>query len=323
MNTERSVWRVRMASRICACFFIVSSAASADEGGVSFWLPGQFGSLASVPGTPGWALPVIYYHMDGDEGSSKNFPIGGVITAGIDAGADLAFFVPTYTFAGPVVGGQLSLSLAWAYGQTDVSAQATLTGPRGNVISANPSDSTTGSSDLYPSASLKWNDGTNNYLAYAMAGVPVGSYEVGRLANVGTNHWSIDAGGGYTYFNQKNGRELSAVAGLTYNFENSDTDYRNGVDGHIDLAASQFFSPTLHVGLVGYIYYQLGADSGSGARLGDFKSRVYSIGPQVGMFLGERKLYLNLKGYYEFDAQNRPEGWNAWLTLLIPFGTHG
>ena len=25
--------------------------------------------------------------------------------------------------------------------------------------------------------------------------------------------------------------------------------------------------------------------------------------------------YLNLKGYYEFAAANRPDGWNAWLTL--------
>src|SRR5262245_7846766 len=151
-----------------------------------------------------------------------------------DAGADLAFFVPTYTFANAVLGGQLSLSMAWAYGETDVSAQATLTGPRGNTITLHPSDSTTGSSDLYPTAALKWHDGNDNYMAYTMVGVPVGEYDDNALANIGTNHWSIDAGGGYTYFNQKNGREISAVAGLTYNFENPDTDYQNGVDGHID-----------------------------------------------------------------------------------------
>ncbi|WP_414645128.1 hypothetical protein [Bradyrhizobium sp.] len=29
--------------------------ALADVGGVSFWLPGIFGSLAAVPVTPGWA----------------------------------------------------------------------------------------------------------------------------------------------------------------------------------------------------------------------------------------------------------------------------
>ena len=27
--------------------------------------------------------------------------------------------------------------------------------------------------------------------------------------------------------------------------------------------------------------------------------------------------HLNLKGYYEFGAQNRPEGWNAWVTFAI------
>jgi hypothetical protein len=30
------------------------SLARADEGGVSFWFPGQFGSLAAVPQAPGW-----------------------------------------------------------------------------------------------------------------------------------------------------------------------------------------------------------------------------------------------------------------------------
>ena len=27
--------------------------------------------------------------------------------------------------------------------------------------------------------------------------------------------------------------------------------------------------------------------------------------------------YINLKGYWEFGAQNRPEGWNTWLTFAI------
>jgi len=27
--------------------------------------------------------------------------------------------------------------------------------------------------------------------------------------------------------------------------------------------------------------------------------------------------YINVKGYKEFAAQNRPEGWNAWLTFAI------
>jgi hypothetical protein len=36
----------------------------ADENGVSFWVPGFFGSLAATPQQPGWSLASIYYHTD-------------------------------------------------------------------------------------------------------------------------------------------------------------------------------------------------------------------------------------------------------------------
>ena len=107
--------------------------------------------------------------------------------------------------------------------------------------------------------------------------------------------------------------------GFTYNFENPDTDYKNGVDLHLDWAASQFLSKQVAIGLVGYAYQQVSGDSGAGARLGDFKSRVFGIGPQLSYIipLGEPQGYLNLKGYKEFDAENRAEGWNVWLTFAI------
>ena len=72
--------------------------------------------------------------------------------------------------------------------------------------------------------------------------------------------------------------------------------------------------------LVDYFYQQITGDSGSGAMLGDFKSRVVDIGPQVGYFfeLWKRTWYVNVKGYYEFAAKNRPDGWTVWLSLIIP-----
>jgi hypothetical protein len=38
-----------------------TSVAKADEGGVSFWIPGFFGSLAAAPLQPGWSLTTIEY----------------------------------------------------------------------------------------------------------------------------------------------------------------------------------------------------------------------------------------------------------------------
>jgi hypothetical protein len=39
-----------------AAVMIAPTAARADEGGVSFWVPGFFGSLAATPLTPGFCL---------------------------------------------------------------------------------------------------------------------------------------------------------------------------------------------------------------------------------------------------------------------------
>ena len=47
---------------LAAALALVSQASLADEGGVSFWIPGFFGSLAATPQQPGWSLVNMYYH---------------------------------------------------------------------------------------------------------------------------------------------------------------------------------------------------------------------------------------------------------------------
>ncbi|MGY1458368.1 SphA family protein [Luteimonas sp. A534] len=294
----------------------------ADEGGVSFWMPGQFASFVAAPGDPGWSLGMVYYHATTDADAAQSFPRGGRIAAGLDVRVDLLLLAPTFVVKTPVAGGQAAFSIAGYVGRVDVETTAMLQGPLGNTFTGGLRDSLQGVGDLYPSASLKWNHGNHNNMVYTMAGVPVGSYRADRLANLGSNHWSVDVGGGYTYLNSTKGREFSAAVGVTHNWENPDTGYQNGVSAHLDWAASQFLSETTHVGLGGYFYRQVTGDSGAGAVLGDFKSRVSGIGPQVGYFfpLGAHKGYVNAKGIYEFDARNRPSGWNAWVTLAIPLG---
>src|SRR5664279_6489332 len=48
---------------------VMSTASLADESGTSFWLPGTYGSLAAVPGTPGWAVATVYYHTSVSAGA--------------------------------------------------------------------------------------------------------------------------------------------------------------------------------------------------------------------------------------------------------------
>ena len=80
---------------------------------------------------------------------------------------------------------------------------------------------------------------------------------------------------------------------------------------------SHFFNK-FQLGLVGYYFQQVTDDFGAPPSLDGFRSRVAGIGPQVGFLfpLGGMQGYINVKGYKEIAAQNRPEGWNAWLTSL-------
>lgn len=313
--------------------------ARADEGGVSFWVPGFFGSLAATPQQPGWSVAEIYYHTSvaasGNVALAKEIQIGQIpanlnatLNANVNANVNLGFVAATYVFATPVLGGQASASLLGAYGSNSTTLAGaltgTLTGPGGAGIPFSRFDSIDSSliafGDLIPQFTLKWNQGVNNYMTYITGDIPVGAYDSMRLANLGLGHGAIDAGGGYTYFNPQTGHELSGVLGFTYNSINPATQYQSGVDMHFDWGASQFLTKQVQVGLAGYVYREIGCDSGSGDRVGCFQSQVAGIGPQVGFIipLGDKMQgYLNLKSYWEFAAENRPSGWNSWVTFAI------
>jgi hypothetical protein len=329
----------RRAASIVAAFVVAAFAASvgsarADEGGVSFWIPGFYGSLAATPQVPGWALATIDYHTSVSAGPDVAFarqvpvghitvPFSGIVTGNLNASADIGMAIPEYVFATPVLGGQAAVGMIIPFGNARTSVDAALmgaVGPIGFTVGGSRTDDVTGLGDLVPQASLRWHDGVHNWMTYITGDVPVGRYDPMSLANLGIGHGAIDAGGGYTYLDQATGREFSAVLGFTYNFINPDTQYQNGVDMHLDWGASQFLSKQLFVGFVGYAYDQLSCDSGAGDRVGCFESRVLGVGPQVGYIFAlddSHQGYLNLKAYKEFDANARPEGWNVWLTFAI------
>ena len=89
---------------------------------MSFWLPGQFGSLAAVPAQPGWSFANILYFTDvsasGEVAASRQITIGRFSpTVNVDLNATLHARVPTdfvnatYVFATPVLGGQLAVGM--------------------------------------------------------------------------------------------------------------------------------------------------------------------------------------------------------------------
>jgi hypothetical protein len=331
----------RVWGRVATAFFgFVAIAGSAnisfaDEDGISFWIPGFFGSLAATPQQPGWSLASIYYHDDvsgsGNEAISRAIRLGQLpkatvsvsASANVHAIADVGFVIPTYVFATPFLGGQASASLIMGYGNNDTSLNVAATATVDHLspfsVSIARQQDTMGFADLIPMFADRWNVGVNNYMVYMTGDIPVGLYSSSNLANIGIGHGAIDGGVGYTYLDEKAGHEFSAVAGLTGNFENHSTNYTSGIDFHLDWAAAQFLSKQVFVGPVGYFYEQLSPDHGCAPILCPFESRVIGVGAQIGYIFPVAGMqgYLNLKGYGEFAHENRPDGWNLWLTFVL------
>src|SRR5262249_12086375 len=148
----------------------MQGSARADEDGVSFWIPGFFGSLAAAPQQPGWSLTSILYNTNVSAGGTaaiaREILIGDLpktkinttCNADVHANATIGFVAPSYVFATPFLGGQASAALLFGYGNNDTSlnANVTATANIGDVIVGPFSKSiarqqdTTGFTDLIP-----------------------------------------------------------------------------------------------------------------------------------------------------------------------------
>jgi hypothetical protein len=186
-------------------FTLISTLAVADEGGISLWLPGQFGSLAAAPQQPGWSFANIYYHTSvsagGDVAAARQFTTKAFtrtatanLNASLNAHADLDFVSVNRVFETRVLGGQLAVGVTSAAGYNSTSINGTLAASIGNLTATrtgSTSDARGGVVDLYPLASLRWNSGINNFMVYMMGDISVGTYDPARLANIGIGDMCI------------------------------------------------------------------------------------------------------------------------------------
>ncbi len=131
---------------------------------------------------------------------------------------------------------------------------------------------------------------------------------------MGFNRTSASTGPASTSGGRSPGRppnlQVNGATGVTFNFENTDTDYDSGTDFHFEWALGYEVCKGLVIGPAGYNYRQLSGDSGSGARLGPFEGDVDAIGGGLSYttLVGKTPVVLNARHYEEFNAENRLEG---------------
>jgi hypothetical protein len=291
---------------LLSLLFLLCINVNADESGASFWTPGSYAGFAAVPADPGWSLPTQVYYSHGRKSTvTQNM----TVAATDDSILGMFYITPTFAPTAKLLGGVFTIAATFGVGYNWAEGGS----PAEN-------DSMFGAGDISPTATLAWNAGVNNWMTYITGNIPVGAYNVDNYSGIGLGFWAVDIGGGYTYYNENNGLEFSAVIGGTYNFENTHTDYQSGIDSHLDWEASKNFGENWQVGVAGFVYYQLTDDTESGAVLGANKSDAAGIGPELGYTfkVGGKEWSANLRGYYDFWTENRLGGLTIFLDLSIP-----
>ena len=291
----------------------------AAEGGTGWYLLGSKTELSGYLPPPGVYAQSLNYYYTGNANADLNIA-GLTLSGGIDADAFYSLPTALWVLDQPILGGHFALSATGVIGWKDVRAGASLTGPGGATIGTDIEDEDFNFGDPVLGATLGWHEGKFNWTVGTLVNVPVGFWEKGNLSNIGFNHWGIDATAAMTWLDPELGFELSTAVGLTFNFENHDTDYTSGTELHAEFAATKIMSQQFSFGLVGYYYDQITGDSGKGAKLGDFKGQVLGIGPALNytFMAGQTPIATNLRYFHEFDVENRLSGEAFFLVVTVP-----
>ncbi len=314
--------RLILIAQAAAATAVLSSPALAVEGGTSFYLLGSKTTMAGFLPPPGFYGVLQNYAYTGS--ADIDFETAGVeLSGGVDADAYIALPTALWVMDADVLGGNLAFTVTTPFGGKRVEAgiianllnnQNELNAQRDNWAFGDPVLGTT----------LGWHDGNLHYSIGTLINVPIGQWELGNPVNIGFNRWVIDTTAAMTYLDQTTGLELSGAVGVTYNFENPDTDYKSGTELHAEGAAMYHASHSLSIGVNGYALKQITGDSGSGAVLGDFEGQVFAAGPALDytFMIGQRPVATNLRYFYEFGVENRMQGHAGFLNVAVPLGGH-
>jgi hypothetical protein len=296
------------------------SVSLAAESGTTHYLPGGAATLIDLaPTKPGWVAESIYLHYEAD--ASANLPVAGLISLGLDATSDALLVGGFYTLPQRVVGARYTLGVFLPY--IWIEAEASVSGPLGRSLSRKDSTSGIGDMTLIP-VMMAWKSNFLQFNAMLPIYVPTGDYDTGRLANPGLNYWTFDPTVGVSYNNDKIGLNAAGYLGISFNTENPDTDYQSGSMLHLDGSVQQLLPVGpgfLGVGAEAFYLQQIDGDSGSGARLGDFKGRTAGIGPVLTYILPYDKatFVAEVRWLPELDVKRRLDGDYIWVKLIAQF----
>jgi hypothetical protein len=299
---------------------IVPRPSIAAEGGTGAYLLGTRGPGAGFTPPPGVYFQDDTYFYSGKLGAGRTLPTGGLLVANVSQQTWINLPTTIWVTPAKILGGDLAFSLTTPFGEPRVSANLLVNSPRFGPIGVNAVDAELALSDFFINSFVGWHSGNFHWQVGVGGVIPSGTYVPGQLSNASLNRPAIDVFTALTWLDPTLGWDLSASAGFTFNQPNTATDYKSGDEFHLEWAATKYISKEFTLGLVGYYYQQLTADSGSGARLGSFEGRVVALGGSIGYTfeVGKLPISTRLKVFREFAVENRMEGTSGFLTVSLP-----
>jgi len=149
--------------------------------------------------------------------------------------------------------------------------------------------------------------------------MPVGSFEVGSKDNRGKGFWSHNIGLGLTvYFDKPKTWSISSMNTLEINSRQKGTNIKPASNWIMEWSAGKTFDNAFNLGLVGYLNYQLGKQTGGDlpANLKNYK--VNGMGMELG-YRTKNKWFFITRWYMEYLAINRLEGTAIRFVLMKNF----
>jgi hypothetical protein len=329
MHRAQKMARRRQA--VVICLLIIASVlapifpAGAAEFGTGLYMLGYQSSLAGYMPDPGFYLRNDFYIY---QGNADIMPFSRRIELTLRSRLITDLVAASYVTPLKILGANYALGLIWSSVTNSFlkgNLQFNTRFPELNRVlnqrlGGSEEGSYTGVSDLVITPiSLGWHLGQFHIIAFGNVYAPVGSYNPNRRLNTGLNRVAIEPNLAVTWLQPKYGQEVSISMGYTMNFINPATQYRTGNEFHLEYFLGQHLPKGFALGLAGYIYNQMTADTGSGAKLGAFHGQTIALGPCLtfNTKIAGHALGLNARYYNELKVVNRFDGQAFFMTLSL------
>jgi hypothetical protein len=303
----------------------------AAESGIGHYMPGLTASFIdeALPRETPFVVENQFNYYNASSGLGQQLEFGGRVAANISSTSYAEVPLLAYTSPLSLLGGNFAFAAAIPYIWLDVNGQVTLKRTRpedGTVVERTVavSDSTNGIGDitLIPFW-LAWSQGDLKWDLRLLVFAPTGEYNEGQLANVGLNYWTFTPMATASYLSSKYGYEITAFMGFDFNTNNNAIDYHSGDVFHYDMTIAQHL-PLFDWGIIGaganfFYWQQITGDTGSGARLGPFKSHTTGIGPVVSFITPKKNFIFEVKWLPDIQVADRLQGDQVWFKAAYVF----